>query len=514
MSAVPDVMKVKLTSTFDEVYKAWRNRARRYDPQSIVLTALQFLKQQLPTKLDDLERFPWQVLLMVKWVCQDRTMDRARAPAINNQQFDDLRQRLWDFPEKLGSRISDTLPGKLFFRQLINAQLGFQREFSTGFIREAAILAVQPGNNPLRRLFQERTGLSPRDFLDLGFAAYAGILDGRHTLGAAWFEPALTVYPRETVNAFIRAVSVDFAELQQFCRRLPNADRHVQSELFEFAVLTRYPFLRINGELHCWHPMVFFRGMEGFVHSVMSELGPAYIEPFSKLFEKHVISEAKAVRAAFFDEDEIRTWLPRGARVPDGLLSYSETNVFVESKAGLFEESIMCVGHAERFAHKTRALQGAIEQAWSASALLRQEGCAPDTVRNATKDFLLIVTNRDIHASNGRSLAAMYPPDTLVPSLPEATRHLPLEHIYVLSIEDFERLVHGLTSVNISLPQFLEKCAADDGDAATAVFCFEQHLTRNRFPRSYSRIVQSELDAISTRLERAFASPRDGTVPA
>lgn len=491
--------------TFNEVYKAWRNRARRFDPVSIVLAALEFLKQQPSTKLADLERYPWQVLLMVKWVCQDREMDRSRAPAITPQDFDDLRQRLWDFPRQLESSIRDTLPGKLFFRQLINPQLGFQREFSPGFVREAAILAAQPENNPLRSLFEEKTRLNPRDFLDLAFAIYSGILDGKHSFGAEWFKPLLKVYPAELVNAFVYAVSVDYAGLRQFVRGLPNADRRVQSELFEFPVLARYPLFRYNGQLHCWHPMLFFRGMESFVHSVLSELGTTYIEPFSKLFEKHVINEARTIsESPFYDEADISAWLPQGARVPDGLLSYPGYNVFIESKAKLFDESIMCVGHAERFSHMTRALRDAIEQAWSASALLRHTARSPDQVMNATKDFLLIVTNREVSASNGRTLAAMYPPDTLIPSIPEAIDHLPLEHVYVISIEDFERLVHGLPMVGIQIPEFLEGCVTADADAATAAFYFHQHLAHSRIPRSYSAIVRDEIEAIGARLERPF----------
>lgn len=432
-------------------------------------------------------------------------MDRLRAPAITPQDFDDLRQRLWDFPEQMGSRIRDTLPGKLFFRQLINPQLGFQREFSPGFVREAAILAAQPDNNPLRRLFEEKTRLNLRDFLDLAFAIYCGVLEGRHAFGPEWFGPLLRTYPREVIDVFVEAVSVDYAGLRKFVRGLPNAYRRVQSELFEFPVLTRYPLLRFNGQLHCWHPMLFFRGMEVFVHSVLSELGTAYIEPFSKLFEKHVVNEARAISAArFHDEADIRTWLPQGARVPDGLLSYPGYNIFIESKAKLFDESIMCVGHTERFSHMTRALRDAIQQAWSACALLRQEKRAPDQVMNAAKDFLLIVTNREVSASNGRALAAMYPPDTLVPSIPEAIDHLPLEYVYVLSVEDFERLVHGLPMAGVQLPQFLEDCVTADANAATAVFCFQQHLAHGRIPRSYSAIVRGEIEAISARLERPF----------
>jgi hypothetical protein len=494
-----------VSSSFDDVYRQWRNRARRFDPQSIVLTALEFLKRQPPTKLADLERYPWQVLLMVKWVCQDHEMDRSRAPAITQQDFDDLRQRLWDFPEQLGSRIRDTLPGKLFFRQLINPQLGFQREFSPGFVREAAILAAQPDNHPLRRLFEERTRLNLHDFLDLAFAIYCGVLEGRHAFGSEWFEPLLKVYPRDVIKAFVEAVSVDYAGLKKFVRDLPNGDRRVQSELFEFPVLTRYPLFRINGQLHCWHPMLFFRGMEGFVHSVLSELGTTYIEPFSKLFEKHVANEARTISASsFHDEADIRAWLPQGARVPDGLLSYPGCNIFIESKAKLFDESIMCVGHTERFSHMTRALRDAIEQAWSACTLLRQEKQAPEQIMNAPKDFLLIVTNWEVSASNGRALAAMYPPETLVPSIPDAINYLPLEHVYVLSIEDFERLVHGLPTAGVQLPQFLEGCVTADAKAATAVFCFQQHLAHGNIPRSYSAIVRGEIEAISARLERPF----------
>ena len=38
---------------------------------------------------------------MVKWACQDRYPGRARFPSISRAQIDDLRQRLWEFPERL-----------------------------------------------------------------------------------------------------------------------------------------------------------------------------------------------------------------------------------------------------------------------------------------------------------------------------------------------------------------------------------------------------------------------------
>jgi len=491
------------TVTFDEVYKTWRNRARKFSAKSIIDMALWELSQPAKNKKEDIERAPWQTLLIVKWVNQDRAMDRAGSPAITVQQFDDLRQRLWELPEQLGAQLRDTLPGKLFFGQLINPQFGFQRRLTGGFVREAAILSAQPNNNPLRRMFEEKACISLSNFVDLAFAAYSGIIEGRQVLDSAWFEPLLKAYPGEVLNAFADTVSVDHYGLRQFCRGLPDADRRLRSELFEFPVLTRYPFLKVDRQLHCWHPMVFFRGMEAFVHSVLSEAGSAYIEPFSRLFEQHVVSEAKRFPARFHTEDEIRSWLTHGAKVPDGLLSYPDCNVFVESKAKLFDESIMCVGHTERFAHMTKALRLAIQQAWSASALTREEKRAPEQVLRASRDYLLIVTNREVNASNGASLAEMYPSNALTPIFPRATLYLPLERIYVLSIEDFEWLVGGLNMLGLALPEFLDDCVAADSKSESSVFFFEQHLARRKVPRSHSALVESAIEESARRLERA-----------
>jgi hypothetical protein len=113
------------------------------------------------------------------------------------------------------------------------------------------------------------------------------------------------------------------------------------SEFFEFTPFHRFPFVRRGDVLECWHPMVFYRGMETMVHSVLSEAGAAYIEPFSKLFETHIRSELRSTECAVLDENELRGMLGQHMQVPDALLSFPEANVFVEAKAGLFDESVM-----------------------------------------------------------------------------------------------------------------------------------------------------------------------------
>ena len=145
-------------------------------------------------------------------------------------------------------------------------------------------------------------------------------------------------------------------------------------------LLKRFPFLRTGAILEYWHPMVFYRGMEGFVHSVLSEAGQDYIDRFSKVFEKHVVAEIRRTGLSFFDEAQLQKLVGREQSLPDALISFPDINVFIEAKAGLFDESVMVTGHSEILAHKTRALHKAVTQGWSASGGLRMAQKAPSQV--------------------------------------------------------------------------------------------------------------------------------------
>ncbi len=442
-------------------------------------------------------------MLLVKWVCQDEFSDRNTDEHITYDAFHDLRQKLWEFPNKISVGTRDTLPGQLFFRRLINPQIGFQRPSSPGFVREAALLAQQQPDHPLRRLFEKKVGVGILDFLDLTFATYAAILDGKRQFDFRWFEPLQTLYSESTIRMFVSSISRTFPELVTFCRTLPDSKFKVASEFYEFPVVSRYPFLRTGDSIECWHPAVFYRGMENFVHSVLSEEGQDYMDRFSKLFEQHVIEEARKLGAPFLDEKTLRKFVIAGTKVPDGLLSFPDCNVFIESKAGLFDKSVMTVGHSIMFSHKTKALRTAVAQAWATSVSLRKERRAPSNVFNAERDYLLIVTNKELSASRGPGLASMYPPGTLTYPNSESGQFLPLDHIYVLSIDDFERLMAG--ALEFDLPSFLRECVEADRRSETSVHFFEQHLNRRKVPWQFSKLVATAIDDVSSRLARAFS---------
>lgn len=473
--------------SFREAYKAWRNRARRYAVGSVVGRVLGLIRAPAVDRVEAQRRAPWQLLLMVKWVCQDKMASLRVGEELSKEQFDDLRQRLWDLPSVCDMGVRDTLPGTLFFRQLIRPQIDYQRRATPGMLREAALLSRQPANSRLRRRFLEKTGLDVEQFMGIAYAIYSEVTHGSDAFTDEWFDFLRARYSAEAVDALVAHLSLDLEGLVRMFRGLPDSNDKVASEYYEATPLRRFPLFRAGAQLLVWHPTVLYRGLEGFVHSVLSDDGQAYMDEFSRLFERHVTAEARAMAGRFVSEDELAKWLPQGARIPDSLMVFQGCNVFVESKAGLFDESVMTVGHSERLRSRTATLVKAIGQGRSASKGLRESTSAPEDIKGAVLDYLLVVTNKELQAGSGARLASMYPAGTLPADLDKEL--LPLTRIYVLSIEDFERLGAAVRSGQLDLPSFLADCVNADANPETSVYFFSQHLDRVGAAHSLSDLV-------------------------
>ncbi|MDE0444888.1 MAG: hypothetical protein OXL38_22625 [Gammaproteobacteria bacterium] len=194
-------------------------------------------------------------------------------------------------------------------RRLSRPQLGFQRGPSPSFVREAALLARQPDDDPLRVLFKDRTGLDVEEFIDFALVTFGAVAGGSRQIPDGWFSTLGTGRAGEGASSFRSAVGRTLPELVVFCRSLASPKRKVASEHFEFPVLTRYPFLRRGDTLVSWHPAVVYRGLENYVHAVLSEEGQRYTDRLGRLFERHVVTEARKVPARFFDEKALCGWI-------------------------------------------------------------------------------------------------------------------------------------------------------------------------------------------------------------
>jgi hypothetical protein len=486
---------------YHTAYKGIRNRLRKYKPASALSRALEVLWQPAQSKFAELQRAPWNVLLLVKWALLDRQASDKLGRDMPMEAFDAIRQELWSFPDRVDMVRRGTMPVRLFLRRMLFQQIEFQRRITPGFVRQPALLASLANEHPLRNLFRSKTGLEPSDFLDLGLAAHGPILEGKAQMAPAWFEPLLKAYGAEKINAFLRCISADYAELAAFMRSLPDADDRKASEYFHFTPLKRRPFLRTQGVYQCWHPMVFLRGMEEFAHLIMSEAGGEYVERFSKVFERHVLAEVKRAGLRYYDETALRKIFGDTLELPDAVIPMGDYNIIVEAKAGLFDDSIMAIGDPEILRHKTKALAKAVGQGWSAAVAFRGDS-APADLKKATEDYLFVVTNKPVNVGSGADLKAVYPEGQLSYPNDEAKALLPLERIYFVSVDEFERLVASASDAG-ALHAFLHKTVKLDANPVTGKAFFEDHL--RTFPgRKESSFLTTALDAAHARVEQAL----------
>lgn len=496
-----------MAKTFNEFYLEWRNSTRRYTRRSLLGAALNVLDQSNKAGIEGLGYLPWLSLLAIKWICQDRMLYDNVGLAITLDGYRNLVDRIWQaiddgFAQESPGGPRPERPLGLQMRQLLRPQIGFQKGVWKGFVRESALIDQLEANHGLRKLFVAKTGLEPSAIQDLLFSTYGAVLRAPN-INLLWYGPLYPMYPRATIEQFFSLIARDLDGLSSFCRSLPGATNKRWVETFEFPSLVRYPLLRAGDNFRCLHPMLYYRAMEGLVHTVLSEEGQDYMDRFSKLFEKHVLQEARTISGEFFSEDDLRSWLGNSSQVPDLLIHFPDDNIFVESKAGMFDESAMVAGSSEIFTSKMRAIRKAMAQGWAAASGLRKSPRAPAAVKSATNTFMLVVTNKDLGAAGGDVIAAMAP-GQFEPEDSEALEALPLRHIYVLSIDDFERLIAAVRTGKVDLPSFIRRCVSDDSKFASMKLHFDGHFKSQGIPQGCSALVTNAYEQSTERIRAAL----------
>lgn len=483
-------------------YKTIRNKLRRFAPRSVVDCALNVLWMPHKDKIEMLKQAPWQTMLLVKWTLLDQQASDITGEQLSQKEFDVIRQRLWEFPAML--RRAEGQPVELFMRQLTYQQIEFQRSETPIFARQPALLGTLDQSHPLRKLFLEKTGLDVLDFLDLSFATYSAIMSGQRYIPRSWFDPLRNRYGA-AVDAYISTISLNYAGLVAFLREQADADKRWASEFFEFTPFKRYPLFREGDMLQAWHPAVFSRGIETFVHAVLSEANAQYyMDRYSKIFEDHVIDLIRQTGRSFLDEDTIRMIIGRHESVSEALIPLPGGNLLIEAKAGVFGEPVMTVGDPAFLAHRVQPLVKAVGQARSVASKIRTSAKCPNVVRTNTRNFLVVVTNRLLNISRGTRLRTLCGPELIEQSRPDVEQYLPLENVYFVGIDEFEHFMVACSDPSFDPIRFIEESITRDSEPATATFYFGDHFSHVKGVDLRGRFSMAAISGAEKRLTTAL----------
>jgi hypothetical protein len=483
----------------EDAHRSIINRLRRYSGSSIVEMALNLMWDSHKAGIDELRTTPWLTLLLVKWALQDNGVSLRVGAPIPQEEFDRLRQQLWDLQGKNAAN-KDVPNVWLMLRSILHVQIEFQRRENWSFLRWPALYARLDAGSTSRRQFRDLMGMEPDVFIDLAYSLYATVLDGKTTLGSDWlspFRPAYGAAVDRMYELFVR----DLSGLRTALRDDAAQRIRGKQELYEFPYLRRFPFLRLrDGTLRCWHPLVFARGLEDAVHLRLSQLGKDYVDSFSLVFERYVTELATQCGMTALIETEYKKLVGGDAPSVEVILEGDGCNIFVEAKMSLFADDVLLQDSEAAVFNKTKRVREAIKQGWRVGLEIRDAARGFGTRFAAEQDFLLVVTSRDLVIGGGEALKRLYASDAFNYPNDHAERRLPLSNVFILSIDDLENTMGCVASGEVNLSVLLRESAIANQDGNSARMFFSDFLGKYTKRWSQSEVLREAREAAESRL--------------
>ena len=161
------------------------------------------------------------------------------------------------------------------------------------------------------------------------------------------------------------------------------------------------------------------------------------------------------------------------------LLMDEGNKIFIDAK-GVEMSYLGMVGHQpEVITDKTRtSIVKGIQQGFETASRLESIKKLGGVEIGEGDDYLIVVTFKDMFVGNGLNFYEYVAKDTLNKLMSQygGTAPIPLEHMYFMSIDDFDLLTGGIASGEIELTEILEHAVKSDALRETEKFNFGQHI--------------------------------------
>lgn len=453
---------------FDKRFKAFRNKLRKFSLRSIIEATLALTSMPPDDVVQSLRMLPWLPMLIVKWALLDRMVHVDLGEQLTQEHLVSLVTELWNFEGDLLKQPMSS--AHLLIRPRAFVQIQFQQKPTRSFVRIPALLSRLPVDHGLRRLFQSQWELSPEQFVDLAIALYGARMEGNTPgFSRAYFEPLAARYGTRAIDRMLEMLSQNIEGLRNELTRAEDrgGDRGVaqrrRSELFEFPYFKRFPLYRVSpGVYLVWHPIVLGRALDEAVHLRLSDAGKAYSDSFSKVFERYVVELATNAHSLIYTEQDIKSAQGSQSTAVEAIIPFEQCNVMIEAKMGLFPDEVITANAQEIVKHKLRDLRKAVTQGAKVAEMLDSGELVFNGIAQAKRNYLIVVTSRDLIVGRGEVLDAICPPGSIAYPSDLSKELLPLAHVFFVSIDGFEKIIAAVRVGLTNLPDLLVKAVKDN----------------------------------------------------
>jgi len=451
------------------------NKIRKYSAPHIVAACINKIRyaEEAPDRRYG-QYQPWTLLLLIKWTLLYGDPQGSIPPkTFGEDQLHNLlkdHQELHNRVEGRAAQSRDENGWFFFFRKLAFQQFPFQElTYTSRFARQSLFFGNLQRDDPLRQQFQRSVGIDVEDFLELSVIVLARFFwQNQPLVTESWFGSVSNNFPENSIRVFLQKLSKDFGSARTFLEEGRTAHNpEVKYELAEMSPLKRFPLLQILPNYQCFSPRLLYRSLEHFVYDALREQDPqVFGNRFGKsIFEEYVGRAVRHTRLPVITETELQNVLGQEKAV-DYFIVDTDAHIYVDAKAVEATYIGEVTEDPEHIVERidSSVLKG-VRQAYSlAQRLNGRTEVGPMAVGIPEERYLLIVTYKDLILGCGRDFYH-YIARTKLDEISRSYGNvpwIPFEHIYVISIEDFDLFVQAVHDRKIGMAECLRRAVVAD----------------------------------------------------
>ncbi|MCY4061902.1 MAG: hypothetical protein OXG53_06020 [Chloroflexi bacterium] len=471
----------------NKTFETIKAKIRQHEAYELTNYLQHWLYDKRATDVDYMRWYePWHSLLIFKWIIRfgDFRERQSFVPVADNHI-----NALFDHLKNLSEQVFPLSTRRdLYFtyRASCVQQFWFQRKESIllGWGRQARLFANLEQTHRIRKLFEESVGVDLDDFLDLSYCLFSYFeIDKNRYVTVSTFSQLFESVGQENISLWLRAVSSTVPALQAWLQQTddakPKAYQGVESEYHEQTPFLRYPLVEAREKFIVISPHALRVSLSSIVYDILRDqrTKERFMNRFGTWFGNYVHEALTVLKCPLFTEDDLRDHLNASGsqKLVDFLAVDKGNNIFIEVKgvALSWKGTVSRRSGTLRNESETSVLK-AIEQAYDVASTLEKEtsvnGCSLGTQRN----FLLVVTYKDMYFGNGKNFHDFIASDEIdrIISQHDNREVIPLSNIFVICVDDLEIMLGDILNSDLSLSDFLERAADHNPEDISRTLAF------------------------------------------
>jgi len=465
-------------SRANDAFKTVRNRLRKYPATKIIEQCIRILNSPDAASERMMMRYPpWLMLVLLKWTLIYGDFECSQLGEISPTGFEKLIDRLHDYGGQ--ARLpQDASMWFLVFHNHAFQQFWFLRgHHYTRLARQYLMFA--DAEESLSDAFLKQIGLRIDHFLELALVLLVAVYkQAASRIQKEFFGRLESSYPPGTIDSFLNSVSLNIHQARQFLQNLQA--KGVPSryhEYYEEPALKRFPLLREASVFQPYSRHLLYYSLDTFVYDVLKAADPQmFMKRFGKkIFERYVKKALDYADWHYQTEEELKKRFGTSLKLVDFVIEYQNIRVFLEAKGAEIGDLGKVSQDPVVVKDKVKdSLLKAVQQAYSTAKVMAEISPAQEGQTAQNGNYLLVVSFKDFYLGNGRDIYDFIARDEI--DRIDGKELIPIDHIYVLSIDEFDIMAEAFRGRPEDMIKCLEKAVRADKDPKNKRFVFEQHL--------------------------------------